>query len=161
MMSFCSDASGGVSRSYAPAFPPPYAPTFPCTLAQTDGTPALSLSSTSLGLRSETRTRWARLNTEFMVFGLLMLSDATREVSTVPGGWLSRTCQTKLSFGRRCPNTPLTRRYCAPMLPEMFSHLGLALSVGGLSGWNEAWQKAQLMPTRKGRTRAGSPTPLE
>src|SRR5712692_1196714 len=84
----------------------------------------------------------------FMALGLLMLSDATREVSMVPGGWLSRTWYTKLSGFSRPPNTARVRKYWLPMLDDRFSHSGWAGSFGGLSGCGAAWQKAQLMPTR-------------
>ena len=54
-----------------------------------DGCVALVAEIDSRGLRNETTARCGSLNTAFIVFGLLMLSEAISDVSMVPGGWLS------------------------------------------------------------------------
>ena len=82
----------------------------------------------------ERTTRCGRLKMAFMAFALFRLSEGMSEVSVVPGGWLSRRCQTKLSFASRLPKTARIRRYCAPILPERFSQRGSATLVGGFSG---------------------------
>ena len=41
------------------------------------------------------------------------------------------------------------------MFPERFSQAGSSTSRGGLRGWNDVWQNAQLIPTRNGRMSSG------
>ena len=42
------------------------------------------------------------------------------------------------------------REYWLPWAPLMFSHFGLAGSLGGLRGSNAMWQEPQAVPMRNG-----------
>src|SRR5690606_11340131 len=104
---------------------------------------------------SATPSRAATLNTALIVRGLLMLSEATKEVSRAPGVEEFRICQMKLvSSGWATKIRPI-QKYWPPIVADMFAHWGSFGSAGGLSGCGPTWQKPQLMPSRYGRTSSG------
>ena len=84
-----------------------------------------------------------------------MLSEATNEVSSAPGGDELSSCQTKLlSSGWAMKIRPI-QKYWPPMVAEMLRHSGALGSSGGSRGWALTWQKPQLIPRRYGRTSSG------
>jgi hypothetical protein len=102
--------------------------------------------------RLPTLSRSWRLKMALTGRELMMLSDGTKEVSTVPGRSASRKCQTKLSGVTLAPKTRPNQKYCAPMVADSSSILGFSGSAGARSGCGATWQKAHAIPTRYGRT---------
>src|SRR3954462_12103056 len=79
-----------------------------------------------------------------------MKSDGKRGVSLVPGDWLCRYCQAKVSFGMSKPNNIPSRKYWLPMCESRFSHFGSAGFFGGRLGLKAVWHRVQAIPTRYG-----------
>src|SRR5437764_8107242 len=79
-----------------------------------------------------------------------MKSAGNRVVSLVPGDWLCRYCQAKVSFGMSKPNNIPSRKYWLPTWESRFSHFGSAGFFGGRLGLKAVWQKVQAIPTRYG-----------
>src|SRR4029078_876360 len=103
--------------------------------------------------------RWRRAGIAqmlVMVLALLIWSVDTSEVSMVPGCWLLRNWKRALFSCVRLALALTARQNWLPMVLETFDHSGRSGSFGGLSGWNEMWQKPHDRLTRKGRTRLGS-----
>ena len=71
-------------------------------------------------------------------------------VSLVPGDWLCRYCQAKLSFGMSKPNNIPSRKYWLPMWESRFSHFGSAGFIGGRLGLKAVWHTVQAIPTLYG-----------
>src|SRR5712671_5189142 len=76
-----------------------------------------------------------------------MKSAGKRVVSLVPGDWLCRYCQAKVSFGMSKANNIPSRKYVLPMWESRFSHFGSAGLFGGRLGLKAVWHIVQAIPT--------------
>src|SRR5215212_827740 len=101
--------------------------------------------------------REAKLMMAFIVPGLCTPSLGMAEVSTEPGRSCEKSCHSGLSTGIPEAMISELRRYWLPIRSLRFSHCGLAVSFGGLTGLNAMWQAPQDMPIRKGGSIEGSP----
>ena len=70
--------------------------------------------------------------------------------ASVPGDWLCRYCQAKVSFGVSKANNIPSRKYWLPMWESRFSHFGSAGFFGGRLGLKAVWHRVQAIPTRYG-----------
>src|SRR5690606_13355213 len=87
-----------------------------------------------------------------IVFGLLILSVAMRDVSEVPGGCVFSISQNNPPGFTFTAKTRPSRMYWLPIADARCSQSGRSGSGGGVSGWKAVWQAAQETPTRYGRT---------
>src|SRR2546423_319999 len=72
------------------------------------------------------------------------------DVSTIPGRACAKTWYSMARGETPDPRICEKREYWFPTVPEIFSSLGLAGSLGGCSGLNAIWHDPHDMPIRNG-----------